>query len=358
LAQQAAAGSAGGAPIVVTAAGSAWGLDSGSGQLLWRRIVGESLDGAAPPIAVAGGDVLLLDALRNELLRLDAATGGLKWRHALLSATAGQPLVLGERIVVTTRSGQILAIDAQTGDGQLAAQLPQSVRVGPIADPAGKLLYQLADDSLLYVLSAADLNCVAAFAFGHEPASVIVPPALAGNRLLVAQNRGIAATTLHVLGLDAAGQPAGGADLLEISGQTSGPLLAWQSRLAMLTDQGRVLVYEIAAKAEQRIKEVAAAEVGSLTAIRSALAADDKILVAGEGLRQLGSPARGSLPVLWTARANSVCLGPPQIVGKAAVVSLRLPGEPGLRTTAVSLADGQTLWETPLAEPAPQEAKP
>ena len=72
---------AAGQVVFALAGGAAYGLDAASGKVLWRRFVGFDGNGARPsfpptPISPEpGSDVLLIDAARNELLRLEAATG-------------------------------------------------------------------------------------------------------------------------------------------------------------------------------------------------------------------------------------------------------------------------------------------
>lgn len=341
-----------GPPVLVLAAGSVWGLEAVAGHVVWRRPVGEGP--AARPVSVGGApqsDVLLVDSLRDELLCVAAAGGELRWRHPLASPAAGPPLVLGQQVFLTTRSGQILAIDAKTGAGRLAAQLPQAVRVAPVSDAAGKRLYQLAEDSLLYVLSAADLKCLGALPLGHEPGTITVPPAITAGHFVALENRGAANCALHVLPLDAEGLPQQEVQQLEIPGQAAGPPLVQDGRLAVLADQGRVHMYESATDPADGLKQTAAADAGQSLVARFGLLHDGKLLVVGEGLRQLGPAAEGSLPQTWSALAKDPCLGPPQVVGTTAVAVQRQPNRPGVVVTGVNMADGKTAWQTRLAEP-------
>ena len=155
-----AAASEAGSPAVFAALLSVWSVDSATGRLLWRR------GGSGQCVRIAAdatSDVLLASADGRELVRIDSRSGAEKWRHSLADPLAGLPLMLGNRVIVTTRAGQVLALDAQSGAGQMSAQLPQGARVGAVADAAGKYLMQVADHSLLYVLAAADMVCQARY---------------------------------------------------------------------------------------------------------------------------------------------------------------------------------------------------
>jgi hypothetical protein len=343
-------GTSAGAIVPVVAAGSVWGLESANGKVVWRRPIGEGP--AAHPALLgsdAGGHVLLVDTSRDELLCVAVGDGQLRWRHPLPGPAAGPPLVVGQRIFLTTRAGQILSLDAQSGHGRLAASLPQTVRVGLVSDQGGKLLYQLADDALVYVLSAADLRCLAAFSLGHEPATVVVPPIVLGRHLVAAQNIGSQSTVLRVLSLDPSGMPRKELPAIEISGQVTSPPLVLGSRLFVFTDLGRVLAYQVSAKEGDGLKQVAAADAGSANLIRYGLAHGDKLLLAGEGLRLFDSPNATSLREVWKSE-DTLCLAGPQIAGPVAVVVQRSQERPGLRISAFTLDTGQAAWHTDVGE--------
>ena len=72
--------------VCVRVEGAAYGLDAATGRVLWRRQIGYA--SAAPPMRVGDDGVLVIDASRQELVCLNAASGELRWRQ-----TIGEPFV-------------------------------------------------------------------------------------------------------------------------------------------------------------------------------------------------------------------------------------------------------------------------
>lgn len=345
------AASEAGPPVAFAAAGSVWGLDSATGRVLWRR----PASGTQQVVALtsdAASDVVYFDGAASELVRAAARSGQIQWRHKLSAPLAGSPLISGSRVLAATRTGQVVALDVQSGAGQLSGQLPQAARIGPIAVAAGQQLVQLADQSLLYVLSAADLKCVRAVYVGHEPACLAVAPTLLPKHLVAIENRGSATSALHVLILDAGGLPQSVVQQIELPGHVLAPPAVLAGRLVLATDQGRVLAYESAADPTAGLKEVAKAEAGSTAGItRYPLVIDNNLLIAGQGLRQFGPPVGGAMKPAWSSLGDDVLLSPPQVAGDTLVTIRRQPGSPGIVAAGLSRADGKPRWETRLAEP-------
>ena len=147
--------SAGGEGIeVVLAAGSAWGIDRSQGQVLWRRSVGDG--GPAAPLK-AGGQVFLVDRRHEEVASVEVATGQLQWRLPVAGGISGEPQVLADQLVVTTRGGGVLLVDRASGEVRKGASLPQAARTAAIVEPSAAGLWQVADFGLAYRLSAGDL---------------------------------------------------------------------------------------------------------------------------------------------------------------------------------------------------------
>ena len=176
--------------IFAAAAGAVYGLEAGSGRVLWRTFVGFDPDGrgeGCTPIAVAPqivgcmertaadmvgyarsrtpenashfsesvrvthhsprisvlhppygkecaiavapqaeSDVVMAAAAHREVLRVEAATGRVKWRYAVAEGLCGDPVVADDQVLVATRSGRLVAIDAAMGNSAGFVQFPQS----------------------------------------------------------------------------------------------------------------------------------------------------------------------------------------------------------------------------------------
>ncbi len=95
-------------------ASKVFALDAVNGSLLWQTVT-KGWVWSSP--TVSGGSVYAAD-LAGQLYSLDPATGKIAWSVKPYTgdanlAIAGSPLVIGDRIIVTTESGSVYAVDSQ-----------------------------------------------------------------------------------------------------------------------------------------------------------------------------------------------------------------------------------------------------
>ncbi|MGA2032450.1 MAG: PQQ-binding-like beta-propeller repeat protein [Thermoguttaceae bacterium] len=195
---------AAGSFLFVNAEGAAYGLDAASGKVLWRRPLPAPASGppAFLPVPLGPGpaqDVLLVDVLHNEILRVQGATGRLLWRHAAAQPVDLPPVLAGTELLLPSSNGRLEKVDLASGRSPGSIELPQPIRVPPTIDVRRGLVFQMADRANLYALSLADGACRQVLHLGHEPDGVAVPPAIAGNFLLVVINEGPREATLWAL---------------------------------------------------------------------------------------------------------------------------------------------------------------
>ncbi|HEX5104390.1 MAG TPA: PQQ-binding-like beta-propeller repeat protein, partial [Pirellulaceae bacterium] len=330
------------------AGSSVWALDGASGKLLWRRPSDRQPAWVSPD---AGSDVLVVDWLGRSLSRVKATTGALVWRRELDSPIAGSPLGTGADVFIATRAGQIIKFDAASGNVANAAQLPQPVGVAPVA--AGGRLFQLADHSHLYTLSAADLSCEGAIYLGHAAVGVAVPPLVMDKHLVIAENSGAENSTLHVVALGDGGLPQGVVQRLDVSGLVLTPPVVLGKHLAVLTDRGAPLTFEITKGGStplQRVGDAAAVLQDSLA--RYGLPIGSRLLVGENGLRLYAfDESSGNLTETWTAFADDTLLAPPQQAGEVLFCVRREPAGVGAIAAAVQATTGKPLWQTRIAVP-------
>ena len=118
--------------IVVDKAGIVSAFDTVSGELHWSRYV--ELD-IVLPVVVAGDTVLLLPN-SDRLLALDRRTGDRRWQVELGARTDGQPLAVGDSVMVTTRDNVIE--HRSLVDGSLEETIPLTSPT-PASDIQGHL---------------------------------------------------------------------------------------------------------------------------------------------------------------------------------------------------------------------------
>ena len=224
--------------VLAPSSGCAYGIDAASGRLLWRWFVGFDTRFVPRPLDdTPEGDWLLVDSTRSEVIRIRALTGETVWRTPLSSFDA-EPVVTADQALVACRDGDLVAIDLANGAARWKCSLPRPLGVGPAVDAARGLIYQLADEGRLYVLSESQRKCIDAIYLGHEAGAVAAPPVLVDHWLLVAADAGLAGATLRVLATDT--QPGGVrvVQTLDLSGQVASPLWVHEGGVYVATVGG------------------------------------------------------------------------------------------------------------------------
>jgi outer membrane protein assembly factor BamB/TolA-binding protein/DNA-binding MarR family transcriptional regulator len=192
--------------VFALANGSCFGIDSVTGDPIWKRPIG--LDSPFPPetVTVKEPSLLLYDTRHNDLLCVTQKSGELVWRQQMPSRPTGPPLVNQGTIVVSCQGGELLNLDLQTGS--IAAQLKfAQPLVGAPGLVYGEQSVAVAGyEGMLYLVSLRPFECTKVAALGHRPGTIQIPIIPMGKLLMVCENDQADAALLHVL--DGDGQNA------------------------------------------------------------------------------------------------------------------------------------------------------
>ena len=248
-----------GCVVVARAGGAIYGLRADTGQVIWRRFVADEESGRGfPPLPLdrdRASDVVVVDPQHNEILRVEGPTGRLLWRHPLGEMPVAEPVKAGNRLLAPCGRGRLAILDLLTGDATSDIQLPQAFSTAPAYDAERALVFQVADQSNVFVLSASDGACRQVFHLGHESGAVAAPPVVSGNFLLVAVNEsgpGPLECTIHVLRIP----PPGGAtdgDLLQrvqhvrLPGHVKTSPVVHGTRVIVVTARGGLHAFDLLA---------------------------------------------------------------------------------------------------------------
>jgi len=111
----------GGRVVFGTNAGLAVALDLDTGRVLWRRRLGGAVASSPALAGVPGAPlpaglrpVALFTTMRGDVIALDPATGGVRWRLPLRSPIESSPLVLDGSAYVGTRDGRVVRVSLAT----------------------------------------------------------------------------------------------------------------------------------------------------------------------------------------------------------------------------------------------------
>lgn len=347
---------------VVMAESAVYGLDAPSGRVLWRRFVG--YETRFPPVRLAdspNSDIIVVASAsasqEQHVLRLQAATGKLVWRQTLKEQFAAAPLSAANRLLLPTRSGRLVLLDAETGAYQGYVAFAQPLNVGPATDYSQRHLYQLGEQSNLYVLSAEPATfgqCDEVIFLGHGVGSVHVPPAVMGRYVVLAENSGLQDSLLRIFQTDENGLGAKPVQQLPLQGQVRVPPLLVGRVLTVITDRGGLYSFEVSTKEGgdtlNKIAEKAATDAAPVD--RFAFANLEGLWVGDTGLKKYDvQAARGEMPPKWTIDPQDVVLQPLQAAGEAVIHARRRYGFPGVAVSAVRMDTGDRIWETHLAAP-------
>jgi outer membrane protein assembly factor BamB len=345
--------------VCTLAEGAAYALDAATGKVLWRRFVGP--DTVAPPTRV-GGDVLLIDSQSGELVRVAGPTGQLQWRLPLPGLKIA-PLVVGNRLWVPGSAegkGRLYSVDLDSGQSSGYVELPSAPRAPPLADSEGRLIFQVGAHSNLYVFDAASHACQMVAYLGHEPGTIVAPPVLAGDYVIVVENRQAKGAWVRVLRLERPGEGEEGEPTirqlqeLRVDGHVSVAPLVVARNLFVPTDLGGVFVFTIVGP---NLKEPLVR--GPVKAASLSKRQATYLHVRGSrlwvGSNQFASYdlqlAGGQLLSRWTADEASEFLQPFQTAGDVIFHVRSQQGKPGIVVAASQMDQPQKYWETRLAAP-------
>ena len=351
--------------IFAAAAGAVYGLEAGSGKVLWRTFVGFNPDGrdeGCTPTAIApqaDSDVVMAAASHREVQRVEAATGRVKWRYAVAEGLCGEPVVADDQVLAATRSGRLVVIDAAKGNSAGFVQFPQALGGAAAVDPSRKLVFQAADSDNLFVLAMRDKRCCQVFPLGHGPGSIVAPPVVFGDYLLLAVNDAAGGSSLQVLEIHSV-EPRSSAPPLQwvqtipLKGHVDvGPSIAGQ-RLLLTTDHGDVhLLERSAAGAKLPLREVTGIQLdGGAGLVRFPLLQAGTCLVGDVHLASFEiQPGNNKLLPAWRDKSEGALCQTPMAIGLT-VFSMRHMGDlPGVVVSAVSADKGEPYWQTCLAAP-------
>ena len=186
--------------LPVLADGSIIGIDVGNGTVKWRHFVG--YETTIQPQILDPDTIVVADQSKSDLMRIASDTGKIVWRAEIgedFHSPTIHEAVNEKLILLTTVTGKVLKIDADSGNVQNAVQLPQKqTSINATFSQRNPYIYQAGYYSNLYVLSADDLSCQDVYYLGHYEGSINVPPVFWNGYLLVAVN-GSDTCDLHIL---------------------------------------------------------------------------------------------------------------------------------------------------------------
>ena len=331
--------------------GAVFGIDVGDGAVVWRHHVGYQTD--LEPVKVEGNRVLISDAAQNDLILVDAADGSVLWRIEVGEPYL-QPQLVDDLILLTTKSGKLMKMFLESGEISAASQIPQSTNVPMVASKRTNAIVQSGFYSNLYVLSGDDLSCQDVIYLGHNRGSIVTPPVVWNNMVLVAVNQS-GVCDLHVLGPTEAGVLEPVQRIRRVTrGIVTNPIIRFGRFMLITSESGDIKILELNTAdenspvrilAEEKFENSGGARIHQATG-------GSQLWIGAEGItRYKVSRALGVFERQEFANTDDFFTGPIRKFGDA-IVHLRKRS--GSAQTSVSAVDSITLeeiWRTDFGGP-------
>lgn len=180
--------------VFVMAKDSCYAVDSVTGDVAWRRVIG--MGSPFFPIKTTGAQpsLLMFDTRKQALLACQLATGKLIWRQPLGARVIGTPLVHEGQIYLPVDGRGLVRMDVDSGRITAKVKLSQNLATSPVLSRDGNFLLAPGEMAMVYSLtlhSTSNLPAlsVAATTFtDHAAGAVVAPPLSMGKLLLICEN--------------------------------------------------------------------------------------------------------------------------------------------------------------------------
>ena len=353
--RKAVAGDGQGSTIFLRAKGSVFAMNSGTGQVVWRKYVG--LDWSGEPLRISqapDSDVLVSIPEQGKLRRLASSDGSLVW-EAKMPARILSPSIDGEDVFVVTNVGDVYCLDATTGQSRWGKKLPQAVDVGVGGATDKKKRYVLGNHSNLYALSRTSGKCEEVEYIGHAPSSIAVPPIWIQNQLLLFENEGPDYCRLRLFqtneeGLEIQASPT----TIRFRGHVVVPPQVDRRRLAVVTNLGEVAILEVDAlnPKEKVYKHVYQVENETVPKLTWPLMIGNDLLLASTRLTLFQVPSTTQkLNRQWSKDEGDQFTAKPINAGEYVIHTRIVRGNLGVRVSAIMLKTGDVVWESDVGVP-------
>ena len=178
----------------VLAKDSCYAVDSVTGELVWRRVIG--FDSPFFPVKTSGVQpaLLLFDTRKQALIACQLDTGKLIWRQPLGARVIGAPLVHEGQIYLPVDGRSLVRIDVDSGRISAKVQLSQNLATSPVLSRDGNYLLVPGEMAMVYSLTLhatpnqPALAVVATTFTDHAGGAVVAPPLSMGKLFLLCEN--------------------------------------------------------------------------------------------------------------------------------------------------------------------------
>lgn len=351
--------------LLVTDQSTLFALQAKSGRLLWQYPVAELALPALPQdtwpiLSVEGRSVVFVpDRMTSAIRGIDLTTGEVRERILLPDRPHSWPLIQEKAALILGESGRICWIDLTRRETLRELTLPQKAAFLP-GVKSGKW-YVLGEHSNLFEIDPGVGHCSRVWYLGHEVGEVSVPPALLADYMFLCTRGAANQAQMRVVSLvtpDSEKPADVYVQVLPLPAVVETPLQTQGNRLALITRDGHLMVYQLRAGPSREPLGLLAEGKSPGTAAEGDKFVNRWIVFRGEFLFTADSAvaqfelqaSAARLVPRWVACENTLAVGPPAVVDSVVFYAYRRRQNTGLFVTALDATNGKSYWEVHLGD--------
>jgi outer membrane protein assembly factor BamB len=340
--------------------GAAYALDAATGAPLWQVPLGLASPFVPQPIP-GDGTVLAFDAVTNDLLRLDAPTGSLRWRLALGERVVDPPLVVGNQLAQVLPSGKLVMVALESGEVLATINLGRPLARMPARDESGRHLYVAGRQDCVFILTRDPLGCSAVDYLGHADGSIPCAPTRLGQYMIISENDTLSDSRWHVLAVDDDGARVHPVQKIKVAGWTWQPPASSGPFVWATGDKAGLEAFVAGDDRKAPFRSVARLTSDARPSGPAfALARSERELWAASGHagKFVLDPERGSIEPRSAFPVPGPALGPIQSAANTLVFTYQDQETGGVACWGIEPESGSIVWKTKLSAPWPTALVP
>lgn len=347
--------------FAVQVADAVYALDTGSGEVLWRQVVG--FEPAFQPVVVKGTGILIHSPADGALSLVDAQTGKPKWRQstkAVAPAWSCQPVVQGNQFYFyaldAEKSDKARMAVHRLDDGRAVGHyvFPQRLAGSPTYDPERRAILVVGQQVSMYSIQPASRTCDTVVVLDHEPESVHCSPVFKGRFLFLVEEIKAEQSRLRCLVLSEGKAEVRQKQAIDIRGAV------WQDpyvnfgKLFITSDLNRFNAYDLKDEKDDNPLTVVlnSADVLESKGDQTYPFAPNVKEFWTVGNKLLAYDLRNALAsaTIWEMPLDGPPILPPLMDGPLVLITSKQPGGGTISVLALDGATHKEVWKTQLGK--------
>ncbi|MEP3479385.1 MAG: PQQ-binding-like beta-propeller repeat protein [Fuerstiella sp.] len=328
---------------------SCFGVDTETGEPLWKRKVGVNPVFAPVPVDGATKGVLLYHTGLDQLMLLAENDGSLLWRQQLDSPPSCPPLISEQQIYLTTSAGQILKISVDSGRINSKVTFNQKVVGPPTLSRDKKFMLIPGDQSIVYSLDAVSLKSSAVSYIEHRPGSIEAPLQTMGYILLLCDNDAAEESRVRILEVSESDGAVSTRYQTTIAGQIRDQCILRGTNLFIPSTPQRVTAFTVndSPDADPPIARIGGNQLEELTnaPIHLTVGPNNSLWMASQSFRKF-QVRSNAVELLQEEMDNGLHVQPPQFADRAAYSTTVAPYSSSVFFTRVDPSAMKGEWRT------------